>query len=89
MTTRQKVDRLRKYVYEYVKYTKWQKVSVLYEPFTGMIIVTWYTVVKKPDGEGQVQRHVNFTQRTFYANDLDERLTSYRNKINYAKSKEG
>jgi hypothetical protein len=87
MKTKDKVNKLRKYVNEYVKYTRWDKVAVYWDRFTTEITVTWYTVTKKPDGEGKLQRYVNFTQRKFYAGDLDERLVSYRNKINYAKSK--
>lgn len=80
-----KVNKLRKYVNEYVKYTKWGRVAVYWDRFTGDITVTWYTITKKKDGAGELQRYVNFTQRRFNATDIDERLTSYRNKINYAK----
>ena len=88
MTTKQKVAQLRKLVNEYLNYIdKWTGVQVYYDKWTGDIKITWYRTIKPMNGAGEKEEYPQFTQREFTVNDLDDRILSYRNKINYAKNK--
>lgn len=79
MNTEQKIARLILLVNEYLKYTVWTNVGVTH--MGDFIYVTWFSPIEK--GETYMQN----TIRKFPVEDLDTRLQSYRNKINYEKTK--
>ena len=80
MNIEQKIAKLTLLVNEYVKYTVWTNVGVtLIDDF---VFVTWFSPVLI-DGS----THMDSTIRKFPHKDLDSRIQSYRNKINYEKKK--
>lgn len=73
---------------EYSHYLdQWKKVEVSYDKFTQEVSVTWYNEVEKEWPRGDVVVYRPYTRRVFGIEDIDHRITSYRNKINYAKQK--
>lgn len=86
---RQKLETLSALCTEYSQYLeKWNKVDISYDKFTGEVSVTWYNEVEKEWPTGDIEIYRPFTRRTFGLEDIDERIMSYRNKINYVKSKQ-
>ena len=88
MNEQAKIRLLRKLVKEYANYLDlWHKATVRYDKFSEMIAVTFYNEIETINEHGIKVTRRPFTRREFGISYLDERIKSYRNKINYAKSK--
>lgn len=85
----EKLQALKDITLEYSKYLdNWNKVRVDYDEFTSMVSVTWYNEVERQNSMGETDVYYPYTRREFHSSDLTDRITSYRNKIKYALSKE-
>ena len=83
MTEQNKLDTLKALIEEYLQYTSnrgWTGVNI-------GITVTWYKEVERTEYDGTKVRWPQSESREFPLSSIDERIKSYRNKINYAKSK--
>ena len=86
MNEHEKIKLLRRLVKEYLPYVnKWKSVEVTHDRFEGIVYITWYSILRKKEGDGTMKKIRNFTRREIGVSDLDERIKSYRNKISYAK----
>ena len=78
MNTEQKIAKLTLRVNEYLKYTIWTNVGITVRE--DIVFVTWFSPVMKGDSA-----YLSSTLRFFPIEDIDLRIESFRNKINYEK----
>ena len=80
MNAEQKIARLTLLVSEYLKYTIWSNVGITLSD--DLVFVIWFRPVIKDDIV-----YLTYSITTFHVDDIDNRLQSFRNKINYEKTK--
>ena len=87
MNETDKIKTLRELVNEYLTYIdRWEEVEVYFDRFHRAVFVTWFKVIIREEA-GVEKEYTQFTRREIPLDSLDERIKSYRNKINYAKKK--
>lgn len=82
-----KKAKLEALLWEYCKYTRWEKVVVFYK--NGDVIILWLGLrtLKEDDGTLINKHYPDFTMRTFPVEDIDTRIKSFQDKIRYEEQK--
>jgi len=74
-------------LWEYCKYTRWEKVVVFYK--NGDVIILWLGLrtLKEDDGTLINKHYPDFTMRKFPVEDINSRIKSFKDKIRYEEGK--
>ena len=73
-----KKAKLESLLWEYCKYTRWEKVNAYY--VNGDVHIVWSKIKVKGDDV-----YLDFTMRRFPVDDIDKRIKKYQDKIRYEK----